>query len=156
LRATNIHCGAALLLLLLLSDGMCLYRQDGLWTYELCHRQQVRQFRQVTQLLFLQLCLQFGISGTLLALVWFAQVLRLPLLHLYAHSVCLNGVELLVGVWLHRPRAPKITDCVLIRSDIMAVTRTAVVFLRWHCGEVAAWSSHHLLVRVYSFTGHIS
>ncbi|KAF6253222.1 hypothetical protein COO60DRAFT_1703903 [Scenedesmus sp. NREL 46B-D3] len=27
-------------------DGMCLYRQDGLWTYEVCHRQQVRQFRQ--------------------------------------------------------------------------------------------------------------
>ncbi|WIA19244.1 hypothetical protein OEZ85_003883 [Tetradesmus obliquus] len=29
-------------------DGMCLYRQDGLWTYEVCHRQQVRQFRQVS------------------------------------------------------------------------------------------------------------
>eukprot|EP00878_Enallax_costatus_P012587 GHUV01013145.1.p1 GENE.GHUV01013145.1~~GHUV01013145.1.p1 ORF type:complete len:166 (+),score=42.77 GHUV01013145.1:253-750(+) len=28
-------------------DGLCFYRQDGLWTYEVCHRKHVRQFRQV-------------------------------------------------------------------------------------------------------------
>eukprot|EP00878_Enallax_costatus_P005298 GHUV01005565.1.p1 GENE.GHUV01005565.1~~GHUV01005565.1.p1 ORF type:complete len:415 (+),score=129.13 GHUV01005565.1:253-1497(+) len=27
-------------------DGLCFYRQDGLWTYEVCHRKHVRQFRQ--------------------------------------------------------------------------------------------------------------
>jgi hypothetical protein len=27
--------------------GLCLYRQDGLWTYEVCHKKHVRQFRQV-------------------------------------------------------------------------------------------------------------
>lgn len=28
--------------------GLCLYRQDGLWTYEVCHKKHVRQFRQDT------------------------------------------------------------------------------------------------------------
>eukprot|EP00879_Flechtneria_rotunda_P022436 GHRR01023686.1.p1 GENE.GHRR01023686.1~~GHRR01023686.1.p1 ORF type:complete len:259 (+),score=88.92 GHRR01023686.1:132-908(+) len=30
--------------------ALCLYRQDGLWTYEVCHRKHVRQFRQVSLL----------------------------------------------------------------------------------------------------------
>ncbi|KAF8058885.1 zinc finger CCCH domain-containing protein 67 [Scenedesmus sp. PABB004] len=29
-------------------SALCLYRQDGLWTYEVCHRKHVRQFRQVS------------------------------------------------------------------------------------------------------------
>jgi hypothetical protein len=31
----------------LVTAGLCLYRQDGLWTYEVCHKKHVRQFRQV-------------------------------------------------------------------------------------------------------------
>jgi hypothetical protein len=43
----------------------------------------------------------------------------------------------------------KFTVCVLIRSDAMAVTRM-LFSSAGIVGEVAAWSSQHLLVRVYS------
>lgn len=36
-----------MLLLVTAADGLCFYRQDGLWTYEVCHRKHVRQFSQV-------------------------------------------------------------------------------------------------------------
>lgn len=33
---------------LVAAAALCLYHKDGLWTYEVCHRKHVRQFRQVS------------------------------------------------------------------------------------------------------------
>lgn len=43
LKSPGLVCVAACMF----AAGMCFYRQDGLWTYEICHRKHVRQFRQV-------------------------------------------------------------------------------------------------------------
>lgn len=54
-----------------MTAGLCMYRQDGLWTYEVCHKKHVRQFRQVRPLagcvtmpLLLACCLYIYFSST--------------------------------------------------------------------------------------------